>query len=492
MTIAIRGLVLLVIAGLAADAALNIAFAVQRAWVPAVWPAWSEGPLLLEMQRIAAGQPAYTPPYLLSAYDYGPVYPYVVNALRSITGLAVGVVPFRATSMTLGFLSALPLSATAFIFAQRLNAGRRDFPAGLVAALAAGLVCIAVITRTLTFSLLHPDNLTFLLLATIVAIYFAIASSALTRGWIWALVALGVAATFSKQNTVIVVPVLLLGLAIGGATSWRLALAAIAVFGAAVAVVIATMPSDMRAWVVLVPLAHTYQFGAARIGNLFYVLARQEAYLGMLLLAAIPFGLALPKRQLNVTDGAALAAVAIAGLAAFFKRLGVENNLLLFAAVTIPYAGALIGDVFFAAARRVRGTVIAASALGLALVALLPFRYGSPFVLDPREARHVDEIATRVCSTGRQVIVLIVLPEFFGCPTATFALDASLTELRLAYPRYDPGPTLFDRQPTARYVVAGELPLPLKWLQYYEPFDVAGVHGEPFEGGFHVSTYVYR
>jgi hypothetical protein len=364
--------------------------------------------------------------------------------------------------------------------------------AGLMAALAAGFAGIAVVTRTLTFSLLHPDDLTFLMIATIVAIYFAIASSALARGWIWALVALGVVATFSKQNTVIVVPVLLVGLAIRGTLSWRLVLAAIGAFGAIVAIAITAMPPDMRAWVVLVPLAHTYQFRAARIGNLFYVLAFQEAYLGVLLLAAIPFGLALPKRRLNVTDGAALAAVAMAGLAAFFKRLGVENNLLLFAAVTIPYAGALIGEVFVATARRVRGTVIAAFAVGAALVALLPFRHGSPFVLDSRQARYVDEVATRLCSTGRQVVVLLVLPEYFGCAKATFALDASLTELRLAYPRYDPGPTLFDRQPTARYVVAGDLPLPFRWQQYYDPLDVAGVHRNPFEGGFHVAVYVHR
>jgi len=468
---------LLIVAGLATDAVVNVTFATWRAAVPFVNPAWSEGPLLLELRRIAAGQAEYTAPYLLSAYDYGPVYPYVLNTVREFAGLHVGIVALRGVSMAVGLLSAVPLGVTAWLLTARLQPQRPPIAAA-ISAVAAGSLGLAVVARTITFTLLHPDDLVFLLVATIVALYFAIALKVVGRDWIWALAALGVAATFTKQNTVAVVPLLLVGLALSDAALSRRALFVLGVGVAAVAASILAMPPDMRAWAVFVPLAHTYEFNAARAGGLLRALTVQGAHVGLLLLLIIPFVLAVRNRRSLVLDGAALVAVGVAGLAAYFKRLVVENNLLLFAAVTVPYAGALIGTTFVVAGDQ-RRTAVAAFGflLAVALVVALPFPFGSPFVRYPGRANHIAEIVHRLCSTGSTLLALNVLSEVFDCPQAVFALDASLTELRLAYPRYDPGPTLFDRRPTARYVISAVQPLPFVWQQYYAPMNVTGTRG---------------
>jgi hypothetical protein len=81
--------------------------------------------------------------------------------------------------------------------------------------------------------------------------------------------------------------------------------------------------------------------------------------------------------------------------------------------------------------------------------------------------------------------------DFLKCPTATFALEASYLELRVAYPRYYAGPTIFDRPPDAHYVLVSEIqPLPWAWLPYYRPLTLPVSRRQ--SGGAQIHLRVYE
>jgi hypothetical protein len=65
-----------------------------------------------------------------------------------------------------------------------------------------------------------------------------------------------------------------------------------------------------------------------------------------------------------------------------------------------------------------------------------------------------------------------------------------LTELQLAYPRYDPGPTVFDRPTDAHYVITPEIVgLPEAWVSEYRRVYPAITRAGPGRHRLHVGLY---
>jgi hypothetical protein len=464
-----------VLAALLVCAALSVAYQADHAAASFIGGDWSEGPLLLELHRMETGGPPYTPPAAVNAYDYGPVYVVVLNALRAVAGLHANVATFRLLTIALGLFAALPLGYAAAAVARR--AGIYGQGAAFVSAAVGAVSGVAVLSHNVTFARLHPDNVAFVLVAAAIALHFGIAARMLGARFAWGIVAFGLAATFTKQNCGAVAPLLLAGLACAGAISPRTLAATVAAYALLVAAAITAMPADMRAWTVLIPLAHRYEFTADKFAGGIVTLTRSEPYLGATILIAVAMAFVLRARAGARTlwsDVAALTAIASASLSAYFKELGIHNDLTLLAAATVPYAGAAAGALFASARAGSRRAATAFLALGTAIVLSLQ---ASPGVTRPtftnRDQRNVERtsaLAAELCARGHTILVDAPLEEFFSCPTARFALGASFTELRLAYPRYQAGPTVFSEAPDTDYIVAPEEPEPpAAWLGRYHP-----------------------
>jgi len=475
-SICFGALALLAIALFAVEAFPAVVNALARMSFAFADSQWSEPPLILQLHRMAIGQPAYLPTPLANSYDYGPLYLIVLGALRRLLGQPDATVPYRALSMALGALTIVPLACAALAIAVRAGIARGD-PAKTAIALGTALLGIAVLARSITFDTLHPDDFAFLLLATSLALHFALAARILRAPFVWALVAVGIASAFGKQNAAVVVPLLLAGLGGARVISLRLALAACGAVVVAIVVVVLALPNDVRAWILFVPLNQPYEFWPARIAQCWQYVTFWQPYLAVSFVpAAAALGLLGRRcglRALSV-DAAAIVALAIVAFTGFFKTLGIWNNLTFLAIATIPYAGALLGSGFLAS---YRGARVAAS-VAVAFVTLfalgVALRGGEKQVPDAQiysELSAVDALATQLCATKQPIVVTVFPQAFFGCPTAIYALVPSFQELTVAFPRYYAGPTAFDQPIAARYAVvaagtngaAAHLGLPGAW-----------------------------
>ncbi len=475
---------------------LNLASSLERAANGFISPAWSEGPLLLELRRMAAGEAPYTPTVLVNAYDYGPGYVFALDAIRALLARGPGVVLLRHISMVLGLLAAVPLGIASAFVALRANVTGR---LALWTAIAFGAVLGANdIVRNTTFEMLHPDDLVFTLIACALALHCGIAARRLAPPFAWGIVVFGVAAAFTKQNALGVAPLLLLGLWAARAIRARLLVATLLATGAAVVATVIAMPPAMRAWTVEVPLAHSYQLTASKFGDAVAALTIREPYVGATILLALPVLMLLRsagKRALWA-DGAGAAAVAVTAFSAFFKELGISNNVAVLAAWAAPYAGASFGALAAAVATGRRpfaaacGVLAAVAALGFALTNHAGDVHPALAVAIPENQRRMEALAGDLCGQRAPIVVLTIFPEFLDCPTVRYALAASLTELQLAYPRYDPGPTVFDRAIDARYVVTPEIVgLPDAWSSYYRQVFPAITRAGPGRYRLHVGLY---
>lgn len=474
----------------------NFISSLRRATSLYILPAWSEGPLLLELRRMAVGEPAYTPPTLVNAYDYGPVYDIAVNTLRAAFGLEPSVVVLRHISMALGLLSVVPLAFATWFVATR--AGLRGMPLRVAVTFGA-LLGVADLARNITFEFLHPDNMLFLLIASALAFYYGIAAGRLSPQYAWAIVAFCVAAAFTKQNSVVVAVVLLCGLTLGGRLDRRLLTGTVAATLAAIAACVVAMPPAMRAWSVQVPLAHRYQPILGRLADLGVAFVHEEPFVGASVLLGLPALWLLSRhagRRTLWIDGVAAAAIAITAFAAFFKELGTSNNIALSAAWAAPYAGVVVGALVAAVAAGRRPFAAAAGLLAIAAILAHALRDYSgdqhpPLARgDARDARRMQVLVDDLCASGGTIMVVEVFPDFFRCRSAQFAVPGSLTELQLAYPRYDPGATIFDRPIAARYVVAPEgLDLPDAWAATYHAVHPEITLAGPGRRRLHIGIY---
>jgi hypothetical protein len=481
------------VAGLCAAAIFNMGPPLARAADGFISPAWSEGPLLLELRRMAAGQAPYTPPVLANAYDYGPGYVFALDAIRALFARGPSVVLLRYISMAFGLLAAVPLAIASAFVALRAKAGG---PLAIGTAAACGAVLGAdCIMRNTTFEMLHPDDLVFTLIASALALHFGIAARRIMPAFAWGIVGFGVAATLTKQNALALAPLLLIGLCAAGAIGVRLLVATLLATAAATVAAVAAMPPAMRAWTVAVPLAHRYQLTWDKGGDAVAAFVLREPYVGATIVLALP-ALALLRRNAGAramwADGAAAAAVALTAFSAFFKELGISNNVAVVAALAAPYAGALVAAI--ATGRRplaaACGTLVAAAVLGFALTNYSGDVHPALAVPIAQDQRRMEALVAELCAGHEPIVALTIFPEFLDCPSVRYALGASLTELQLAYPRYDPGATVFDRPLDARYVITPEtLGLPDAWSSGYRQIYPAIMRGGPGRYRLHLALY---
>lgn len=437
---------------------------------------WADGPTLHQLHRMEAGGPGYASPLGSDSMDYGAVYLFALFFLRRLLGLPFSIVSYRSISIGLGLLSIVPFSVSALLIARALGLRRFALLPTLLILGTTSLLTIAVSARSITFASTHPDTLLALCVATSLAIYFAIATRLLHPGAIWALVFTGVLTAFTKQNSFIMLPILMLGLALGKVISWRVAVAAVAAYGGIVVLLLAVMPADMRAWMFLIPEAHPYEFlKASRVLDFFGYLTHWEYYISLeLAIYAIVVILIARRegRQAYAIHFSAGFAIVLVATQAYFKTFGVWNNLTIIGLFCIPYCATLVW--LLASPRFVKRThwaVLAASMALLLLVGHGLHEATQPWVPGAKiqgEMRLVSSAMRDLCARGKPILVLVLPDMFFDCPRAHYALTLSYGEEALARRQFDPGLFVWDRPTTYPYIVdMWGWPLTRRWQRYY-------------------------
>ncbi len=456
---------------------------------------WGDGPILIQLHRLYLGQPAYVNSVLATSFDYGPVYVFVLFAVAKVTGAPFGIVTFRAISVALGLLSAIPFAACAMLIARRFGVPLTRGLTTLVV-IASVLLTLALVSRDITFASLHPDALVALLTATVLAVYYAIATRRLNPRFVWALLTVSAVAALTKQNSVLVFPLLVAALAVTGVIRWRLAIATVAVFAGVIVAAFALMSPDMRAWTLLIPQAHGYEFtrSGRAAGLLQYLFSWQYYITAEVVMVALVSAL-IQRREgwrAYVTDGAPLLAIAAVAILGYFKVLGVWNNLSLLALFAAPYCAALI--VPLVTARSVVRTPWAwtlGAAVMLAAVAIGIDASEAPGVASSEMRSQMADVQVAMralCAERAPILALTMTDMFLDCPNARLFPMLAYLEEENARNGFSPGLFALDRPPAFPRVVDMQLfPIPRRWQRFYRL-----VKSYPAVFGFGNYYYVQR
>lgn len=443
---------------LVVDAAAFVHLALTRVAFPWADNQWSEGPLILQLYRLEHGGSAYPPARLADSFDYGPVYVYLLFTLRRILGLAFSTPSYRMISASFGMLAVIPFAICASIIAGRL--GLRSLRVGAISVVlcSAALLAFSVLLRNITFDALHPDNLLALLLGCSLALYYALALRRIDARFIWALAAVSAVMVFTKQNSLVLFPILVLALWRTGALSGRLALASSGAFVAVLALALGLMPPDMRDWTFRVPGSHPYETQWPRLEDCFQIAFGLQAYItfGLALFALVVFLLAQRYgRDEYVLHGLPAAGILLTALSAYFKLYGVFNNLSIIALFSVPYCAALIGALttprFVMRAKLVAfaGAVLLV-AVGKSLQNTAPRDAADPLMV--RQMSAAESVLRALCA--RQKVLITFNPDLlFGCKNANFSLFFAYYELVGGRSGRGFGLTIFDRPTSYPYVV---------------------------------------
>jgi hypothetical protein len=463
---------LLVAVAFSVEAYAALANAFTRAVFPYAQNQFSEASLMVELHRMAAGQAAYQSTLAVNSYPYGPLYLFVLNVLRG--GQPPNVVSARLVTITLGLLTIVPMVFSSLFIARRAGVSRRNAVANAVTGVTAGVLGAAVITRSITFDAVHPDGLLFFLIGSALAIYYAIAGHILRPVFVWALCAIGVAATFTELHSFAIVPALLLVLASTRDVSYRLALLALGAYVMACLILIASMPGDARAWTFLVPIAQPIEFSRNRIRDFLAVLVHWQPYIGLAILA-VPAAVAILWRRERTRalwiDGGAVAIVLATALGGYFRSLALWNTLSLICIVCVPYFGAMLGSLATPRVLAPLNRVLAIACVVLAGAMCLglngpPKQEPSVQIYSQMDA--AATAATQLCGRAKTIVVIAMPELFFSCQNAVYSLGRSFQQLAAAFPEYYAGPTAFEKPITAPYVVTiDSLPLPGRWATDY-------------------------
>jgi hypothetical protein len=453
-----------------------------RATFPFADAQFSEGPLFLQLQRMATGGPAYLPTDQVNSYVYGPVYLEVLDAFRRFSGGVPNIVSDRFITMVIGLLAAVPLAFSALIIARRASVRASNAAAMTVTCIAAAVMTIAVLVRTMTFDNLHPDDLLFTLIATCLALYYGISSGALDPRYVWALAVLGVVAAFTELHSVALVPALLFCLGVTRAIRVQMLASTLALYIGAIVLLVAVIGPDTRAWAFLVPLARPSEFTPARVNEVIALFTHWHRYAGLLLLS-VPAMIALLWRSEGVrtlwADFVPFVALLATAGSGYFHRLGIKNSLFLIPLMCVPYFAAMLGTLTTPQIVGRNRILQPGGALGLVVVvamtfalSILPKQVPNAEIYTSMERSH--SVAMELCQRDQEVVVLAVPDLFFSCRTATYALAASFLQLAAAFPVYYVGETVFDRRIESPYVVTlGSAPLPRPWVGYYRLDDTS-------------------
>ncbi len=451
----------------------ELSTAIARAALPFPNSQWSEGPLMLALHWMHVGQPAFRSTLEVNGYDYGPFYLWLLAGVQTIFQLHFAVTNVRWISMWSGILCVVPLAFSTLFIAWRLGVEQSNRAATALAIAFSTLLAVATITRNFTFATLHPDSLVQTLAAVALAIYYAIGARKLDARWSFALVAVGVLLFLTKQNSVLLVPLLLFSLGYSNILSRRFTGYAIGAYVVLDVLAIRLMPTNMRAWVFSVPAAHSYEFW--RFGSFLEFFGRLQSHLGLLTVLAIAtivyFGRHEGRRRL-VYDLIPLVAIASIALSGYFKVYGRWNDLTIFGMFAIPYVAAIAAYVSrpaaWSAATQVRNLVVVA----LLIMTTMGFENQHAVVADPAAVasmQSVQKAANALCAKKQTILVVADPGMFFDCPTARYSLWLSEVELRAALPSYNPGPTAWDKPVDDRYIVDLDFwPIPPVWSKSYK------------------------
>ncbi len=457
------------------EAALYWPDALARIAFPWADNEWGDGPILMQLHRLAAGQPAYTSSLYAGSFDYGPVYVFLLFVVGKLLRLPFGIVSFRAISTVIGLLSLIPYAMCGVLIAARFGMRMTRLLTAVVAGVTA-LLAVTVLSRDFTFSSLHPDTLMALLLGLMLALYYGMVTGRLPAYCIWLLLAVSVIAAFTKQNSVIIFPFLVAALVLTGVVRRRIAFAVACAFVVLVAAVFAWMPPDMRAWTLWIPQSHGYEFARShRALDLLKYLFIWQYYVTAEIAVVALVSMLIARRegaQAYIVDGAAGIGVVIVAILAYFKVLGVWNNLTLIALFAAPYCGALVVPLMSVRfVRRARPVVTVAAIALLTFVGLGVHSAEPPFAATPdvrRQMTAVDGAMHALCAEGKPILALIFTDMFTDCPNARQFSMIAFLEVQHARDRFEPGLFVLDRPPAFPYVIdIGQFPIPRRWQRYY-------------------------
>jgi hypothetical protein len=421
------------------------------------------------------GQRAYAPVLLGNSFDYGPVYVFVLFALAKIVGAPFGIVTFRVISVAIGALSAIPFALCALLIAGRFGLPLTRRLAAVVAFVSV-VLSLAILTRDMTFASLHPDALMAVLTATLLAVYYAIATRRLSNRFVWALLAVNLVGVFTKQNSALVFPLLVAALALTGAVRWYWAVAAVAAFVGIVVAGFAVMPPDMRAWTLLIPGAHGYEFTQpARAAALLRDVFLRQFYVAAELIVVALVSVLLARREgarAYIIDGAAALAVIAAAILAYFKVLGGWNNLTAIELFSAPYCAALVAPLVSVRIVAKAPWQLTVAATVLLTCVGLGINVSEPFAVANTEVRAqmtaIQAEAKALCAEGKPVLALAVPDMFLDCPTARLFPMVAYLEEEYARSGFAAGLYVVDRPPAFPRVVDMDLfPIPRRWQRFY-------------------------
>jgi hypothetical protein len=450
--------------------------AVQRAGLPYADLQSSEAPLFVQLQRMASGGPPYLPTYDANSWVFGPLYLYVLAPWNALVGGHDNVVSARLLSMVLGLCGLVPLSLSAVLIARRIAGRLAMRSTAQIAAVLCAALGLAVLTRRMNFGTLHPDDLVFTVVATMLLCYNAASASARNGRFIVLLAIAGVAACFGEEQMGALAPLLFLGLALSRSITLRTLTLLLAAYACALFVCLLAIGNDARAWAFLVPLAqHWEALGQTCAATAFSTCV--PPYLRLLFCAAALALVFIWRREharTLATDALPFLAIVATAGAGSFSRDSLRNSLFLAGLACVPYFAATVAaltapPVLAGRRRAARWLTPFAAALVIATIFGLnvrPMHVPGALVTSTLDGARTRAVA--LCAR-RQRIVVMALPDLFrDCREATYEVSASYVQLLLAFPGYNAGPTVFDLQQHATYIVtvAGVL-LPASWASDY-------------------------
>ena len=428
-----------------------------------------EGVYLLQVHRLVGGGALFEAPRVLDSPEGGPGYPLVLAAVGSVFHPTAAVVPYRNVSAALWLLSLIPLAAITLLFAREAGLRRTTLAPLGIALSTTVLLSLAVFVRSPSVTYLGGESLLAPLVMTAVALYYALAFGAMRERHIWALALVSALAVLVDERTVVIFPLLLAGLAIARkASPVALVLAGLG-YLTVLAVLVAIMPSDWRAWGIGLPLAHVWTIAQPfRTWQFFDAIRGQTFVAGELL--GVGVALTLFARRHGAGTYAIhtfpLVAVALLVGVSYFGALATSANFALFALLLTPYCGTVAALVTVPrfVGRADRGVLRASAALLVALAAV-QFMGIMPSAATPAyEDMGGAADAVRAFCAHRQVLVTTLPDLAFGCRDARYALAASYVEMVAARHAFNDGLTIFDRPTSYAYVIdSAGIPMPVSW-----------------------------
>jgi hypothetical protein len=455
----------------AGQGAYFLAIALQRAGLPYADLGDYEGALFVQLQRMGNGAAAYLSTFDANSFVFGPFYLHLMAALNALEGGRPNVVSGRLLGMALGLSGLVPLSFSAILIARRMT-GRL---AMRWSAPMAGVLCaslgLAVLTRRRTFGSLHPDDLVFALVATMLLCYNA-AGVSVRNGRLTALLGVaGVAACFSEEPIGALAPALFLGLALTRSITLRTLNLLFAAYGCAIAGSLLALGNEGRAWAFLVPLAHPWSAPAQTCTGQFSTCVQPHSVL-LFCAAALASRLLWQQERLRTLAADALPILAIMATAraGSLSRDAIGDSLFLAGIACVPYFAAtfaaLVAPRMLA---RDRGAAVLAIVLALATGFALNVQPPQvPDTLVTSTLVDAGAAASAICARRREIVVLALPDLFRDCPKASYRLSVSYGQIADAFPRYNGGPSAFQlpQQSTYLVTIAGVL-LPASWYFDY-------------------------